>query len=671
MRRAGLLALAVTAAGALFITPSIHPAGAGPTKRISLDATQDDPDGSSFGRSVSADGALIAYSSDATDLLADPGIDVNGARDVFVRDRAGGVNILVSVGLDGLSGSGVSPAASGSGEPAISANGRYVAFSSDATNLVPGDTNNQRDVFVRDLVSETTTLVSVGNGGQPSNGTSNVPSISADGRYVAFASLGKTLVNGDTNNVADIFVRDTQLGTTKRVNLTAGGAQSLGGASNRPSISADGSRVVYESSATNVVPGDTKGRSLVYLRDRTASTTVRVSTSTTGKVPNHSSYLAAISGDGTQVVFGSLASNLVGGDTNGLADVFAYDVATATRSLVTVGAGGAPADGPSYGRALSFDGRYVAFASDANNFDTDGPQSSSSDVFEVDRDTGDVILITSDSTGAKANGDSFKPAMSADGTILAYRSDATDVVFQSDDNGASDVYARTVSIVSVGETSVREGNDCNHTAKFVVTLSSPSSEPVTVSYATADGTATAGEDYTATTGSLTFAPMEVGKAIQVPIICDIDGEDDETFTLTLTDVDGPVALPGRVQGTGSLLDDDPSAGKFLQIGSTTIVEGDQGTRIARVPVVLSQPRAMATSFTWTTVDDSATAGDDYTASGGTVTLLPGDTAATLMIPVLPDQLQEGTESLSVVLTSADVTITVSAGSVTILDDDPV
>lgn len=672
MRRARRLVLAVTTASTIMITTPLIDAGAGATKRISLDASQDDPDGSSFGRSVSADGALIAYSSDATDLLADPGIDVNGARDVYVRDRAGGVNVLVSVGLDGLAGTGVSPAASASGEPAISADGRYVAFSSDATNLVASDTNNQRDVFVRDLANETTTRISVSTGGQPSNRMSNVPAISVDGRYIAFASLGTTLVTGDTNNVADIFVRDTTLGTTRRVNVTTGGAQAIGGASNRPSISADGNRMVFESLATNLVPGDTKGRSVVYLRDRAALTTTRVSSSSTGKVPNGSSYLGAVSGDGTQVVFGSLASNIVTGDTNAMADVFAYDVALGVRSLVSAGPGGTPADGPSYGRALNYDGRYVAFSSDANNFATDGPQSPNSDVFAVDRTTGDVIVITADSSGAKANGDSFKPAMSADGTVLAYRSDATDLVVQSDDNGASDVYARTVSIVSIGEVSVPEGNTtCNHRAKFIVSLSSPSLEPVHVSYATTDGTAIAGLDYTSTAGTITFAPGEVGKPVGVPVICEGVPEGNETFTLSITDVDGLVALPGRIEGTGSVTNDDPSTGKFLQIASTTVVEGDVGTRTARVSVVLSQPRAQVTTIYWATLDGTAVGGLDFDVSGGVITLDPGETAMSILVPILPDQLREGTETLSVVLTSANVPIVGGVGTITILDDDPI
>ena len=141
--------------------------------------------------------------------------------------------------------------------PSISANGRYVAFESEATNLVRGDTNNFRDIFVHDRQTGQTTRVSVASDGTQANGHSYDPSISADGRYVAFASLANNLVSGDTNDQQDIFVHDRQTGQTTRVSVASDGTQASGHSFN-PSISADGRYVAFVSSASNLVGGDTE-----------------------------------------------------------------------------------------------------------------------------------------------------------------------------------------------------------------------------------------------------------------------------------------------------------------------------------------------------------------------------------------------------------------------------
>jgi Tol biopolymer transport system component len=204
--------------------------------------------------SISADGHLIAFVSWADDL---PG-ETNGRLDIFLRDRQTAKTELVSVGINGAVAS--YPGYGSSLSPVISANGRFVAFNSDATNLVPGDTNAEADVFVRDRQKGTTELVSVSSSGAPANlgaGLFSAPAISGDGRFVAFISRASNLVPGDTNDSADVFVRDRQAGTTERV--AAGGS---------PSISADGRFVAFVSWASNLVPGDRNGRTDVFVAER-------------------------------------------------------------------------------------------------------------------------------------------------------------------------------------------------------------------------------------------------------------------------------------------------------------------------------------------------------------------------------------------------------------------
>jgi Tol biopolymer transport system component len=203
----------------------------------------------------------------------------------------------------------------------MSAGGRFIAFESDATNLIPGDTNGSRDVFVRDRKTGTTTRVSVGTGGVQGDGDSIYPSISADGRLVAFTSYATNLVPGDTNGGPDVFVRDRKTGTTRRVSLGPGGVQGDVG-SGRLAISADGRFVTFESDDTNLVRGDTNEEWDIFVRDLHRGTTRRVSVGPGGVQGNSYSLDPAISADGRFVALESNATNLVPDDTNNALDVF-------------------------------------------------------------------------------------------------------------------------------------------------------------------------------------------------------------------------------------------------------------------------------------------------------------------------------------------------------------
>jgi Tol biopolymer transport system component len=348
------------------------------------------PNGSSLNPVVSSDGRYVAYESGASDIV--PG-DTNNVNDIFVFDRVSSTTALVSVGMSG-------PANAKSTIPSISADGRYVAFQSDATNLVAGDTNAQPDIFVRDLQAGTTERVSLSSSGAQGDGFNNTPSISADGRYVAFASAATNFAAGDTNGNADIFVRDRQTGVTEVVSVATGGSQPLSGL--RPAISANGRCVAFVSFASNLVPGDTNNFLDVFVRDRVSATTERVSVATNGAQGDNTSTLPpAISGDGRFVAFLSYATNLVPFDTNGFPDAFVHDRLTHTTERVSLAFDGSQSNANSDIPSISNDGRFIAFASYASNL-VIGDTAAIEDIFVRDRGATSsfVSFCYGDGTGA-------------------------------------------------------------------------------------------------------------------------------------------------------------------------------------------------------------------------------------------------------------------------------
>jgi Tol biopolymer transport system component len=307
-------------------------------------STRGEPaNGPSYFPSISADGRFIAFQSYADNLV--PG-DTNDGPDIFVWDRQTGKTELVSLAVGGGSADGKSYS------PVISANGRFVAFTSGAGTYAPGVFVRDRQtatterlvhgggspaisadgrfvafedpgsIFVRDRQTGKTELVTVGTSGEPANDRVYSPSISADGRFVAFNSRATNLVPGDTNNGPDIFVRDRQTGKTELVTVAANGVPANGGSDHSPAISADGRFIVYTSRATNLVPGDTNNAFDIFVRDRQTATTERVTVAADDVPANGGSYSPAISADGRFVTFSSNANNLVPGDTNGKLDVF-------------------------------------------------------------------------------------------------------------------------------------------------------------------------------------------------------------------------------------------------------------------------------------------------------------------------------------------------------------
>jgi Tol biopolymer transport system component len=287
----------------------------GTTTRVSVATGGAQADEDSQDPMISGNGRYVVFDSVATNLV--PG-DTNGKRDVFVHDLVNGTTERVSVRSNGAQAKG-----GPSLDADISADGRFVVFRSGATNLVNKDRNGKPDIFVHDRVSGKTELISkASNGARARGGSSKSADISGNGRYVVFDSAAKNLVKGDTNGARDVFIRDRKLGKTKRVSVRTGGRQANGN-SEDPTISSDGRKVAFNSRARNLVKGDTNGREDVFIRDRKLGKTKRVSVSNGGRQARggHSDD-AAISASGRVVVFESEAKNLVSKDTNGKRDIF-------------------------------------------------------------------------------------------------------------------------------------------------------------------------------------------------------------------------------------------------------------------------------------------------------------------------------------------------------------
>jgi Tol biopolymer transport system component len=377
---------------------------------------------------ISADGRYAAFASGADNLVSD---DTNTTYDIFVYDRRTDTIERVSVNASGTQGNDLSD------EPAISADGRYVAFYSQATNLVAGDTNGCEDIFVCDRQADTIERVSMNASGTQGNAFSLSPAISADGRYVTFMSDATNLVAGDTNAAWDIFVFDQMTDTIERVSISGGGTQG-NAASNDAAISADGRYVAFDSYATNLVAGDTNAAWDIFVYDQQADTIERVSVSGSGIQGDDGSIIPSISSDGRYVAFESAATNLAPGDTNGISDIFVYDRQTDTIERVSVDGSGIQGNANSRDPAISSDGRYVTFMSDATNL-APGDTNGVSDIFVYDRQTGTIGRVSVDGSGIQGNGGSRDPSISSDGRYVTFRSAASNLV-AGDTNGWDDIF---------------------------------------------------------------------------------------------------------------------------------------------------------------------------------------------------------------------------------------
>jgi RHS repeat-associated protein len=387
--------------------------------------------GASGAPSFSSDGQLLAFQSDAGNLTTN---DFNGLQDIFVRNISTQTVTLVSATPAGISGNAASY------NPILSGDGRFVLFESDATDLVPGDTNARRDVFVRDLETNTTTLVSVGMGVAAANAPSFAQAISSDGQLVVFASTATNLVSLPTNNQRNVFVRDLTAGTTTLVsanfNGTAGG--NAASAENGPAVlSPDGRFVAFDSIASDLVTNDSNGEtSDVFVRDLAQATTTVVSMNLQGTgtgTGNNDSIAPVFDSTGRFIAFTSKASDLVSGGGFNVNEVYMRDTVASTTVRISVGGAFDSAHNP----VFSPDGRYVGFEGHITDVQTE--------VYARDLTANTTVLISANRfNGDVADGLSSTPVFSPDGHTVYFVSTGTNLVADNS-GGISQIYARNLA----------------------------------------------------------------------------------------------------------------------------------------------------------------------------------------------------------------------------------
>ncbi|MGB7921663.1 MAG: Calx-beta domain-containing protein [Pyrinomonadaceae bacterium] len=635
--------------------------------------------GNCFNTAISADGRYVTFDTSATNVVAN---DTNNSSDVFVRDIFAATPELVSI-----NNAGTASGNSGSANAVISSNGRYVAFQSQASDLVTNDIDTTPDVFVRDLLNDTTTIVSLNSAGTSGgNGSSLNPSISGDGRFIAFDSLAANLVSNDHNNLTDIFVRDTVANTTELVSANSDGVSAMDGTGSdnffgirNPVISDDGRYVLFVSQAADLLPGFTNGSVYnVFARDLAADVTTLVSVNnlSTSQGNNDSGSPQSdfnpvfrpdapqISDDGTVIVWGSMASNLVSNDTNGaLTDVFAAPLLSGTphfsasaytvneqdgTATLTVNRTGGTTGTITVDYATSND---TAIAS--QDYTT-----SSGTLTFADGETTKTFNVPITNDLVTEPDETFNVKLSAHFNALPSAPSLAVITIISDD---------AVPQLTISNAQVTEGNSGIANMLFNVKLSNPSSETVMVDYATSDGTAKANVDYTPTNGTLSFSPGQLTKTVTVQVFSDTIDEANLTFNVNLTN---PVnAIITDAQGVGTIVDNDPSPS--LRINDVTVTEANAGAKNVAFTVLSSAVSGQAITVHYATANGTATAGSDYTSSAGTITIPAGSTSKTIIISVKGDTLDEPNETFKVNLTSpTHATIFDGQGIGTITDNDP-
>ena len=429
--------------------------------RVSVDSAGLEGLESSRSADVSADGKWVVFESVAPNLVAG---DVEGNQDVFLHNRATGVTLRVSE-------SGGSGGDADSGRPVISADGSTVVFESLARNLVPGDFNSVHDIFTYDVVTGGIKRISVGALGEEGNGESREPAVSDDGKFVAYYSAATNLHILDQNQSRDVFVRDlgASVNHLASIGLTGTSGNGDSGYRSAVAISGNGQQVAFISKASNLVLGDTNVADDIFVSNLTTSLVERVTVSSAGVEGNGTCRACDISGDGKLVVFDSVASNLVAGDLNGAPDVFLRDMAGATTRRISVDSTGAEANGFSVFPVISADGSTVAFNSVASNLvplDLNGV----SDVFMASVATGAVRRVSENSGGQGGDGASSEPCLNQDGTVTAFASTSANLV-QGDTNGVEDVFVSSPG--GAGENSGESDCDCTAANGACATVSEP------------------------------------------------------------------------------------------------------------------------------------------------------------------------------------------------------
>ncbi|HEY6805455.1 MAG TPA: Calx-beta domain-containing protein [Pyrinomonadaceae bacterium] len=706
-------------------------------------------DGPSSNAVVSANGRYVAFTSTATNLSNQ--IDTNGQPDVFVRDLLNGRTELISRrNSSNFSANGPSGALASDNSLGISADGRYVVYSSEASDLVSFDDNNVADVFVYDRVVGFTRRVSVKNGdlNASANGPSGKATISANGKIIVYTSSATNLTSvSDTNAKVDVFAFDQNILVAKMLSINAAGTNGGNDPSSVPSarsISDDGRFVVFESQASDLVPNDGNGTGVfgsdVFVRDLQTNSTSLVSANATGTGTGNldsNASGARISANGQFVVFASRATNLVNGITDangGLSDVFRRDLTAGTTSLVSINlAGTSSGSDLSESPSISDDGRFVAFASRANNLvatDTNNGQGGSdTDTFVRDMQSGVTKLVSLNTTGTDSgNSDSTGPTeISSDGRFVLFASTATNLTTIADNNSSPDLFLRdtvaeTTTLVSIdrGNTAGRANatgfsmsddasavgfestspvlvaNDSNQAQDVFAWAPPPPGLSVNDVSITEGDSGTVNAVFTVTltngpaSGNVTVSAMTLGNSAS-------QGSDFQFTSASLTFAPGEttktVSVPvigdlvyegnetfdlllqnptgaALVDNTGTATIVDNEPVPSLSVNDITIAEGDSGTTNAVFTVTLSGPSAFQSGFSFSLANGTATAQEDFSSVSGGDFIFPGLTSKTITVPIIGDTITEGNETFFINLANpTNSTIADSQGVATIVDND--
>lgn len=420
---------------------------------ISTDAFGGQGNRESLIAAFSPDGTKVAFRSYASNLVAG---DTNATSDIFLKDLTTGAITLLSADSLGIQGNGTTS------DISFSPDGTKILLRSAASNLTPGDTNGTWDIFLKDLTTGAVSLVSSNSSGIQANHDVDDARFSPDGTKVLFRSFASNLVADDTNGTWDVFLKDLTTGAVIRISTGDGGLEG-NNLSGSPVFSPDGTKIAFTSDSSNLVTGDTNGARDIFLKDLTTGTVTLISTDNSGAQANGNSDAVVFSPDGTKVLFSSSASNLVSGDANGTNDIFLKDLITGDVSRISTNSAGVESNGFSDGAAFSPDGTKVVFWSNASNLvsgDTNGVR----DIFVKDLITGEIVRISTDIAGSQGNNESLHARFSPDGTQIVFDSFASNLV-TGDTNGHQDVFVVTLNlpagIYGTGLADVLNGTDAD------------------------------------------------------------------------------------------------------------------------------------------------------------------------------------------------------------------
>jgi Tol biopolymer transport system component len=660
--------------------------GTGIVYRASIDPVGTEANGFSSDPSLATGGALVAFASESENLV--PGGDGNEASDIFIKDLTTGLVQRISMGFAG------DQADASSFNPVFSPTGGKIAFVSQASNLVVGDTNFAQDIFI--WSNGTITRVSTNAQGGEADGSSSAPAFSPDGTKLVFVSSASNLVADDQNGTDDIFVKDLLSGDIVRVSASASGEEAQGdgeggGYSYQPIFSPDASRVAFVSIADNLVSDDTNGVTDVFVKTLTGSPSgaiVRVSVSADNVEANGSSYDPAFSPDGSRVAFTSDASNLLGGgnnnnafnlpgDDNNASDIFIKNLSDGSITLVSTNAAGTQANGNSWGAVFSPDGARIFFLSSASNL-VAGDTNDATDIFVKDLFTGAIARISTDSSGAQATGgEVIQFVLSPDGNHIAFNSSATNLVLD-DFNEKTDIFIRSVSTVVVSATDAvkAEGQTGFTSFTFTVTRSGDLTQAQSVAWAVAGSgvvPADASDFNGPLSGFVAFAAGETSKTVTLSVSADTIVESDEGFTITLSAPSAGLYIMGP-SADGTIQNDDlPTVS--ISPASVSHLEGNSGITEFTFTVSLDQSVTNFESVQWKVTgsgDHHADAADfGGTLLSGLVTFSYYDTTATVSVFVTGDVAAEFTEGFTVTLFNASpgLAIGTSTAAGTIENDD--